>query len=153
MAKCIHCLLSLPGLSLGWWPHLPHSWGNSLHTPTFYSWAEPEQSKIQNDKCIQLCQAQFMQTALCPLLDVSGRVTVVVQSLSHVQLFATSWTAARQGSLSFTNSWSLLKLLSIESVMPSNHLVLCHSLLLLSSIFPSIRIFSNESALHIRWPK
>ena len=80
-------------------------------------------------------------------------VAVVVQKLSHVQLFATSWTAARQASLSFTNSWSLLKLLSIESVMPSNHLVLCHSLLLLSSIFPSIRVFSNESALRIRWPK
>ena len=63
------------------------------------------------------------------------------------------WTAARQASLSITNSWSLLKLMSIESVMPSNHLILCHPLLLLPSIFPSIRVFSNESLFHIRWPK
>ena len=65
----------------------------------------------------------------------------------------TPWTAASQASLSFTTSWSLLKLMSIESVMPSNHLVFCHPLLLLLSIFPSIRVFSNESALCIRWPK
>ena len=65
----------------------------------------------------------------------------------------TPWTAARQASLSITNSWSLLKLMSIESVMPSNHLILCCPLLLLPSIFPSIRVFSNESVLHIRWPK
>ena len=76
-----------------------------------------------------------------------------VQSLSHVQLFVTPWTAACQASLSITNSWNLLKLMSIESVMPSNHLILCHPLLLLPSIFPNIRVFSNESALHIRWPK
>ena len=76
-----------------------------------------------------------------------------VQSLSHVQLFATPWTAACQASLSITNSWSLLKLMSIELVMPSNHLILCHPLLPLPSIFPSTRVFSNESALHIRWPK
>ena len=63
------------------------------------------------------------------------------------------WTAARQASLFITNSWSLLKLVSIKSVMPSNHLILCRPLLLLPSIFPSIRVFSNESALHIRWPK
>ena len=76
-----------------------------------------------------------------------------VQSLSHVWLFANPWTAARQASLSITNSWSSLKLMSLESVMPSNHLILCHPLLLLPSIFPSIRVFSNEAALHIRWPK
>ena len=78
---------------------------------------------------------------------------VVVQLLSCVWLFATLWTAARQASVSFTISWSLLKLMSIESVMSSNHLILCRPRLLLPSIFPSIRIFSNESALHIRWPK
>ena len=78
---------------------------------------------------------------------------VVLQSLNRVLLFVSSWTAARQASLSFTISWSLLKLMSIESVMPSNHLILCHPLLLPPSIFPSIRVFSNESALHIRWPK
>ena len=76
-----------------------------------------------------------------------------VQLLSRVQLFATPWTAACQASLSIINSQSLPKLMSIESVMPSNHLILCCPLLLLPSIFPSIRIFSNESALRIRWPK
>ena len=76
-----------------------------------------------------------------------------VQLLSHVQLFVTPWTAARQASLSITNSWSLLKLMSIEKVMPSKHLIFCHPLLLLPSIFPSIRVFSNESVLCIRWPK
>ena len=76
-----------------------------------------------------------------------------VQSLSHVQLFATPWTAACQASLPITNSWSLLKLVSIESVMPFNHLILCLPILLLPSIFPSIRVFSNESSLHNRWPR
>ena len=76
-----------------------------------------------------------------------------VQSLSHVWLFVTPWTAAFQASLSITNSWSLLKLMSIELVIPSNHLILCHPLLLPPSIFPSIRVFSNGSLLQIRWPK
>ena len=76
-----------------------------------------------------------------------------VQSLSHVQLFSTSWTAAHQASLSITNSQSLLKHMFTESVMPSNHLILYHPLLLPPSIFPSIRVFSNESVLRIRWPK
>ena len=76
-----------------------------------------------------------------------------VQSLSRIRLFATPWTAAQQASLSITNSRSLLKLMSIESVMPSNHLILCHTLFLLFSIFPSLRVFSSESVLHIRWPK
>ena len=76
-----------------------------------------------------------------------------VQLLSHVRIFATPCTAARQASLSITNSRSLLKLMSIELVIPSSHLLLCYPLLLLPSIFPSIRVFSNESVLHIRWPK
>ena len=75
-------------------------------------------------------------------------------SVTHLcQLFATPWTSAHQTSLSITNSWSLLKLMPIESVMPSNHLILCDPLLLHTSIFPSIRVFTNESALHIKWPK
>ena len=86
-------------------------------------------------------------------VGVSVASGMIVQSLSHVQLFATSWTAAHQASLSITSSQSLLKLMSIKSVMPSNHLILCHPLLLLPSIFPSIRIFSNELILCIRWPK
>ena len=76
-----------------------------------------------------------------------------VQLVSRVWFFATPWTTAHQASLSITSSWSLLKLMSIESVMPSNHIILCHPLLLPPSIFPSIRIFSNESARRIRWPK
>ena len=76
-----------------------------------------------------------------------------VQSLSRVRLFATPWTAACQAFLSITNPWSLRKVMSIESVMPSNYLILCHPLLLPPSIFPNIRVFSNESALRIRWPK
>ena len=79
---------------------------------------------------------------LCPLL------VVIIQLLSHVQLFVTPWTAAHQASLSFIISQSLLKLKSIKLMMPSNHLILCHPLLLLSSIFPSIRVFSNEPTLH-----
>ena len=85
--------------------------------------------------------------------DSSGAQISPAQSLSHVQLFPTPWTAARQASLSITKFQSLLKLMSIESVMPSNHPILCHPFLLLPSIFPSIRVFSNESTLHIRWPK
>ena len=82
-----------------------------------------------------------------------AKTRVVVQSLIHIRLFATPWTAACQASVSITNSQSLLKLMSIESVMPSNHLILCLPLLLLPSIFPSIRVFSNVSVLCIRWPK
>ena len=76
-----------------------------------------------------------------------------VQLLSPVQLFVTPWTTGRQISLSITNSWSLLKLMSIESVMPSNHLIFCRPLLLTPSIFPNIRVFSNGSVLHMKWPK
>ena len=82
-----------------------------------------------------------------------AQIVVVIHLLSRIYLFATPWTAALQASLSFTISQSLLKLMSIESVMSSNHFILCHLLLLLPSIFPSIRVFSNESALHIKWPK
>jgi len=87
-----------------------------------------------------------------PKSDYFG-VVVFVHSLSHVWLFVTPWIAAHQAFLSFTISWSLLKLMSIESVMPSSHLILCHSLRLLPSIFPTIRVFSSELALHIRWSK
>ena len=89
-----------------------------------------------------------MHYTVCPL-----NIIAVVQLLIHIQPFATPWTTARQASLSFTVSWSLFKLMSIVSVMPSNHLVFCRPLLLLPSIFPNIRVFSNELVLHIRWPK
>ena len=87
------------------------------------------------------------------LPSVVNQVFISVHSLSHVWLFVAPWSAAHKTSLSITSSWSLLKLMSIESLMPSNHLILCHPLLLLASIFPSIPVFSNESALHIRWRK
>ena len=80
-------------------------------------------------------------------------VVAAVQSLSHVHFFESPWTAAHQASLSFTVSWSLLRFMSIESMMPSSHLILGHPLLLPPSIFPSIRVFSNESTLRMRWPK
>jgi len=85
--------------------------------------------------------------------EQSSLIDVVVKSPSCVWLFATPWTTACQAPLSSTIFWSLLKIMSIELVMPSNHLILCHSLLPLPSIFPSIRVFSSESVLHIRWPK
>ena len=88
----------------------------------------------------------------CLVLDLRGISCSSVQSLSRVRLFATPWTAARQASLSVTNSQTLLKLIFIESVMPSNHLILCHPFLP-PSIFPSIRVFAEESVLPIRWPK
>ena len=97
---------------------------------------------------LEFCPSEFWTFGLLPLRSISS-----VQSLSCVQLFATPWTAARQASLSITNSQSLPRLLSIESVMPSNHLILCRPILLLPSIFPSVGVFSNESALHVRWPK
>ena len=86
-------------------------------------------------------------TLIQPLVQFSSSV------LSHVRLFVTPWTAAHQASLSITNSWSLLKLMSIKSLMPSNYLTLCYPLLLLPSIFPKFSVFSNESTLRMRWPK
>ena len=86
-------------------------------------------------------------------MSLNGNFVVVIQLLNCVLFFAVPWTAAHQAPLSFTVSQSLLKLMSIKSVMPSNHFTLCHALLLLPSIFPSIRVFSNESALYIGWPK
>ena len=88
-----------------------------------------------------------------PLIAIDPPIYISSVQFSHVWLFATPWTAAGQASLSITNSRSLLKLMSIELVIPSNHLIFCHPLFLPPSIFPSIRVFSNESVLHIRWPK
>ena len=99
---------------------------------------------------LQVCSIVTHSLFVKAILHVS---VSSVQLLSCVQLSATPWTAARQASLSITNSRSLLRVMSIESVMPSNHLILCHPLLLLPSIFPSIRVFSNEAVLPISWPK
>ena len=90
---------------------------------------------------------------LLEIFSLVLHIVAVIWSLSHVQLFTTSWTATHQASLSFTISQNLLKFMSFESVMPTNHLILSHSLLLLPSIFHSIRVFSNESALSMRWTK
>ena len=100
---------------------------------------------ILRRKCLFLTYTKVWNSSLLALSSV--------QPLSRVRLFATPGIVARQASLSITNYWSLRKLMSIESVMPSNHLILCCPLLLLPSVFPSIRVFSNESALHMRWPK
>ena len=110
--------------------------------PKRFSWADSDVSDVKS------CCWRKIYVSLCK----RGGLFSLVQSLSRVWPFETLWTAARQASLSITNSWSLLKLMPIELVMPSNHVILCCPLLLLPSIFPSIRIFSNESALHIRWP-
>ena len=109
------------------------------------------------EKVAQTGQLNTTETYYLPVLCASSLKSSCqfssVQSLSRVRLFATPWTAARQASLSITNFWSLPKLMSIESVMPSNHLILSRPLLFLPSIFPSIRVFSNESTLCIRWAK
>ena len=107
-----------------------------------------EGSKVTPMQCVAL-----VPTLCDHLCSFAKLMFSSVQVLCHVRLFATPWTAACQASLSITNSQSLLKLMSIESVIPSSHLILCHPLLLLPSIFPSIRVFSNESVLPIRWPK
>ena len=112
----------------------------------------------QSCKCKLWCEAKKKkkkrETNMTRMISTNDQVQFgSIQLLSCVQLFATSWTTARQASLSITNSWSPPKPMSVESVMPSNHLILCRPLLLLPSIFLSIRVFSNESALCIRWPK
>ena len=150
---------------------------NNTHASTFQSndrWTEPEYQPLPEGKQLEkgdstateMLQAQFSskpmsaRTPICPAilrttqhqkLSCPGKHSV--QQLSCVRLFATPWTAAHQASLSITNSWSLLKLMSIELVTLSNHLILCCPLLLLPSIFPSIRVFSNELVLHMKWPK
>ena len=143
---CFHFLylgshLSHPGLvhSCWWLPSIPWC-GEGMwdrKAPTHVCWI---------DGGFLCCSRHLRHVALS--VQFSS-----VQSLTCVQFFATPWTATSQASLSITNSRSLLRLMSVELVIPSNHLIFCHSLLLLPSIFPSIRVFSNESTFHIRWPK
>ena len=105
---------------------------------------------------MEICKSNLWWSGSLRFLNwgfIHFKVFSSLQSLSLVRLFVTPWTAAHQASLSITNSWSLLKLMSIESVMTSNHLILCYPLLFLPSILPSIRVFSKESVLRIRWPK
>ena len=122
-----------------------NSWGHKeLDTTEQLNWTELHILKWLNF-ILPYINIFFLPVSTCYISSV--------QSLSHVQLFVTLWTAACQASLPITNSRNLLKLMSIESVMPSNHLILCRPLLFPPSIFPSIRVFSSESVLHIRWPK
>ena len=104
-------------------------------------------------KAPEVMLSGFVSLCFSHLFFCAIQFSSVQFSCSVVFNSVTPWTAARQASLSITNSWSLLKLMSIDLVMPSNHLILCHALLLPPSVFPSIRVFSNESILHIRWPK
>ena len=116
----------------------------------------PRAGEVLSPKCFKEAIPWLVSSQLTLIIIWKPMPSIVSQSvqlLSHVWLFVTPWTAAHQASLSFTNSQSLLKLMAIELVMPFNHLILCHLLLLLPSIFPSIRVFSNESVLCIRWPK
>ena len=119
--------------------------------PTFFHnmqiFSSPLESALVSLRC--WCHYFLVETSYVFLYNVFSSV----QSISHVRFFATPWTAAHQASLPITNSQSLLKLMSKESVMPSNHLILCHPLLLPPSIIPRIKVFSNESVLLIRWPK
>ena len=116
------------------------------------SWLLPSSGKYEKKNLLNNCVHVLFQLLWISLKEHTT-ASYVVQLLSPVQLFVTPWTAAHQASLSFTIFLSLLKLMSTESLIPSNSLILCLPLLLLLSIFPSIRVFSNESVLHIRWPK
>ena len=130
--------------------HLPSIWGPLLLLKGLWNYSQWPITTCLTCSVLPSCKNQNKGTKPSPYYCLLSSV----QLLSHVQLFAmTPWTAACQASLSITNSRSLLKLMSIELVMPSNHLILCHPLLLLPSIFSNIRVFSNESALRIRWPK
>ena len=145
------CFCNTPYITVQSTLHFTFLWRKSV---SFGMWV-PERQRM----CHTLLKS-FSQLLSSVYLNCQQRTSperghhfVALQLLSRVQLFVTPWTAICQASLSFSISWSLLKLMSIESVMPSNHLNLCHPLLLLPSVFPSIRVFSNESALYIRWPK
>ena len=131
-----------------WWTRILGVTCPSLDVGAFLPAALPSHRSFH-----QHHKLQFLLPVLMEEKSFSSLEVVVVQLLSGVWLFVIPWTAAHQTSLFFTISRSLRKLMSIESVMPSNHLILCHPFLLLLSIFPSIRVFSNESTLHIRWPK
>jgi len=167
MVPSIHCFNKAPGDSDA---HsslrkllrqnfiLSTSWGRGTSHPgnlSFYLRVSIHLEEIHRSRCVSVSQLYTIEACSDISLHSPENVPwsppiVVVQSLSHVHLFVTPRTAACQASLSFTISQSLLKLMSIEAVMPSNHLILCCPLLLLPSIFPSISIFFNESALHIR---
>ena len=128
----------------------------SLNVPVSQGWAPIRHSPIEGvlSASKDTRTTSWLDTLVLALIfPRNSSLLVVVQSFSHAQLFATPWTSAHQASLSITNSRSLLKFMSIESVMPSSHLLLCHPLLLLPSIFSNIRVLTNELSLPIKWPK
>ena len=136
-----------------WWPVMPgvlQSMGSQRVGPDWTTFTFSFFYNVVLVSALQQCES-----AITIFIIFKADLLTYLHSveLSCVQIFVTPWTAACQASLSITNSWSLLKLMSIQLVMPSNHLILCRPLLLLCSIFPSIRVFSNESVLHIGWPK
>ena len=138
--------LQTPFSCLTSWQNCGCSLGFFLPSPSFrFSFHRCQIYLTEDSSCLPVLPSTFPNKSFAYFSSV--------QSLSPVQLFATPWTAARHGSLSIINSWSLLRLMSLKLVMPSNHLFLYHPLLLPPSILPSIRVFSNESVLHIRWPK
>ena len=136
------------------WVAMPFSRGSSQ--PRDWTWVSRIAGRFFTIWATREAQESWSGLSCPPpgnLPDAGVKPVFVVQLLSSVQLFVTPWTAAYQASLFFTTFQSLLKLMSIELVVPSNHLILCRPLLLQPSIFPSIKAFSNESALHMRWPK
>ena len=124
-----------------------------VHESSYKSLSEVTVLKFSCESTLQLNHYPFYKRNIPPVFSTDRYFIVIVQSPSHVQLFVTPWTETHQASLVFTISQNLLKLMSVESVMPSNHLILCCPLPLLPLIFPSISVFSNESILCIRWPK
>ena len=165
-----------------WWSSLDrnfirHSWGQNQHAESAWSVSQEQWGNLQckekpigqrGERSDKICCINWMVicsflihfflssppcACLLSCLFTQFKFIVVVRLLSPVWLFVTPWTAARQASLSFTISWSLLRLMPIELMMPSNYLILCCSLLLLPSVFPSVRVFASDSALCIKWPK
>ena len=168
--KICHCFHFFPHLfAIKWWDRMPWSsffecWvlsqlfhsllsSSSRHSLVPLHFWPLEWYRLHIWGCWYFSQQSWFQLVIHPDQHFTSCARISVQSLSCVWLFAIPWTTARQASLSITNSQSPPKPMSIESVMPSNHLILCHPLHLLPSIFPSIRVFSHESALRIRWPK
>ena len=140
----------LPFPSLGHFPRSRFESKSPALVGRFFSTEPPQEAQFLMECWMWFSVEYWILSFFLKVLDFSCQE---VQSLSRVWLFVTPWTAAGQASLFITSSQSLLRLMSIELVMPSSHLILCHPLLLLTSIFPSSRVFSNESVLHIRWPK
>ena len=137
-------------LQAAWCPGFPWGCGDTLIPRQAGRGDRPQPASLPGDFPSMANSRHFSKATI---IGQGTNSTCIVQLLGCVRLFATPWTTACQASLSFTPSWSLFKPMSIETVVPSNHLILCHPFVFLPSIFPSVRVFSKESALHIKWPK